>query len=42
MNFNLGLDKDRYRIDFTLDGNRKRFYLGTSDELTAKTIGVAE
>lgn len=38
MNFNLGLDKGSYRIDFTLDGNRKRFYLGTSDELTAKNI----
>lgn len=22
MNFNLGLDKGRYRIDFTLDGNQ--------------------
>lgn len=38
MKFNLGLDKGRYRIDFTLDGKRKRFYPGTSDELTSKNI----
>lgn len=38
MNFNLGLDKGRYRIDFTLNGSRKRFYPGTSDELTVKNI----
>lgn len=38
MKFNLGLDKENYRIDFTLDGKRKRFYPGTSDELTAKNL----
>lgn len=38
MNFNVGLDKGRYRIDFTLNGKRRRFYPGTSDELVARNI----
>lgn len=38
MKFNLRIDKDNYHIDFTLEGKRKRFYPGTSDELTAKNI----
>lgn len=38
MKFNLNIDKSSYRIDFTLEGKRKRFYPGTSDELTAKNI----
>ncbi|MBW4522638.1 MAG: site-specific integrase [Scytolyngbya sp. HA4215-MV1] len=38
MKFSLGKDKGNYRIDFTLDERRKRFYPGTSDELTAKNI----
>ena len=38
MKFNLGLDKGRYCINFTLDGKRKRFYQGTSDELTSRNI----
>lgn len=38
MRFNLTLDKGNYRIDFTLDRKRKRLYLGTKDEITAKQI----
>jgi integrase len=38
MKFNLGLDKENYRIDFVLSGKRKRFYPGTSDELKARNI----
>jgi integrase len=38
MKFNLSIDKGNYRIDFALEGKRKRFYPGTSDELTAKNI----
>lgn len=38
MKFNLGVDKGNYRIDFKLEGKRKRFYPGTSDELTARNI----
>lgn len=36
MKFNLSVDKGKYRIDFILEGKRKYFYPGTSDELTAK------
>lgn len=38
MKFNLTTDKDSYRIDFTIDGKRKRFYPGTKDELVARQI----
>lgn len=38
MKFNLTCDKGNYRIDFTLEGKRKRFYPGTRDEVTAKQI----
>jgi integrase len=38
MKFNLTTDKGSYRVDFTLDGKRKRFYPGTKDETTAKQI----
>jgi integrase len=38
MKFNLTSDKGNYRIDFSLNGKRKRFYPGTKDETTAKQI----
>ncbi|WP_170943996.1 hypothetical protein [Leptolyngbya sp. BC1307] len=38
MKFNLTTDKGNYRIDFTLEGKRKRFYPGTQDEVTAKQL----
>ena len=38
MKFNLTCDKGNYRIDFTLEEKRKRFYPGTKDEITAKQI----
>ncbi|MEL7068613.1 MAG: site-specific integrase [Cyanobacteria bacterium J06581_3] len=38
MKFNLTMDKGSYRIDFTLEGKRKRFYPGTKDEITAKQL----
>lgn len=38
MKFNLTTDKGNYRIDFTLEGKRKRFYPGTKDEITAKQL----
>lgn len=38
MKFNLTCDKGNYRIDFTLDRKRKRFYPGTKDEATAKQL----
>lgn len=38
MKFNLTKDKGSYRIDFTLEGRRKRFYPGTKDELVAKQL----
>ncbi len=38
MKFNLGIDRENYRISFTLEGKRKLFFPGTSDELTAKNI----
>lgn len=38
MEFNLTTDKGSYRIDFTLDGKRKRFHPGTKDEITAKQL----
>uniref|UniRef100_B8HJK7 Integrase family protein n=1 Tax=Cyanothece sp. (strain PCC 7425 / ATCC 29141) TaxID=395961 RepID=B8HJK7_CYAP4 len=38
MKFSVNLDKSSYRIDFTLEGKRKRFYPGTTDELTALNI----
>lgn len=38
MKFNLTKDKGSYRIDFTLQGKRKRFYPGTKDELVAKQL----
>ena len=38
MKFNLTTDKSSYRIDFTLEGKRKRFYPGTKDETTARQL----
>ena len=38
MKFNLTKDKGSYRIDFTLEGKRKRFYPGTKDEVIAKQL----
>lgn len=38
MKFNLTTDKGSYRIDFILNGKRKRFYPGTKDEITAKQL----
>lgn len=38
MKFNLTTDKGNYRIDFTLEGKRKRFYPGTQDEVIAKQL----
>jgi integrase len=38
MRFNLSQDKSNYRVDFVLEGKRKRFYPGTSDELIARNI----
>ena len=38
MKFNLGLDKENYRIDFTVDGKRNRFYPDTPDKLIAKKL----
>lgn len=38
MKFNLTTDKGNYRIDFTLEGKRKRFYPGTKDEIIANQL----
>ena len=38
MKFNLTNDKGSYRIDFSLEGKRRRFYSGTRDEVIAKQI----
>lgn len=38
MKFNLTKDKGSYRVDFTLEGQRKRFYPGTKDEVIAKQL----
>lgn len=38
MRFNLTTDKDSCRVDFTLEGKRKRFYPGIKDETTAKQL----
>ncbi len=38
MRFTLTQDKGSYRISFSLEGKRKRFYPGTQDEPTARLI----
>ena len=38
MKFNLTTDKNSYRIDFTIEGKRRRFYPGTQDEVIAKQL----